>query len=182
MINKILIADENVTDKIYVIRNQRVMLDSDIAELYDIETRILNQAVNRNLDRFPIDFMFQLNDDEWPSLISQNETSKKGRGGRRKIPFVFTEHGILMLSSVLNSDRAIQINIQLVRIFTRLRKMFNSQTELRLEIETIKQELNNQGRNVEIVFAYLDELSKKTDQPETNSPRKRIGYKPESDL
>jgi len=181
MIEKILVADKTVTDKIYIIRNQRVMLDSDIAELYGVETRILNQAVNRNLQRFPVDFMFELTNDEWSALISQIEISKKGRGGRRKVPYVFTEHGILMLSSVLNSEKAIQINIQIVRIFTRLRHVVNSHLELKLEIENIKTELNNHGKNMEIVFAYLDELSKKIDSPEKENPRRRIGYKPDAD-
>lgn len=148
-------ADKTVTDKIYIIRDQRVMLDSDIAELYGVETRILNQAVNRNLQRFPVDFMFELTNDEWSALISQIEISKKGRGGRRKMPYVFTEHGVLMLSSILNREEAIQINIQIVRIFTRLRHVVNSHLEFKLEIENIKTELNNQGKNMEIVFFLL---------------------------
>ena len=181
MIEKILVTDRSVTDKIYIIRDQRVMLDSDIAQLYGVETRILNQAVNRNLQRFPVDFMFELTNDEWSSLISQIEISKKGRGGRRKVPYVFTEHGILMLSSVLNSEIAIQINIQIVRIFTRLRHVISGNLELKLEIEKIKTELTNYGKNMEIVFTYLDELSKKIDHPEKENKRRRIGYKPDVD-
>lgn len=175
MVEQILLLDENVTDKIYFVRNHKVMLDSDLAELYDVETRVLNQAVNRNMERFPKDFMFQLTEDEWSGLISQIATSKNGRGGRRKLPYVFTEHGVLMLSSVLNSAKAIQVNIQIVRIFTRLRQMLVNNTEIRLEIENIKKELQNQGKNMEVVFRYVDELMEKKDTQKP--PRKRIGFK-----
>lgn len=96
------ISDDIVVNKIYVIRNQKVMLDSDLAELYGLDTGRLNEQVKRNINRFPEDFMFQLSDEEFKSLISQIAISNKGRGGRRKLPFVFTEHGVLMLSSVLN--------------------------------------------------------------------------------
>jgi hypothetical protein len=107
------IPDEIVISKIYLIRKHKVMLDIDLAELYQVETGRLNEQVKRNADRFPEDFMFQLTDEEWESLRSQFAISKKGRGGRRYAPFAFTEHGVLMLSSVLNSERAIQVNIPL---------------------------------------------------------------------
>ncbi|MDB5124888.1 MAG: DNA-binding protein [Mucilaginibacter sp.] len=148
------------------------MLDSDLAELYGVETRRLNEQVARNIDRFPDDFMFRVDDKEFESLMSQFATSK--RGGRRKLPYVFTEHGVLMLSSVLNSKQAIQVNIQVMRIFTRIRQMFIDNTELRLEIEKIKTKLDNQDKNMEVVFRYLDELLEKKAEPK---PRKRIGYK-----
>ena len=120
--------------------------------------------------------MFQLQDSEWECLRSQIVISKKGRGGRQYLPFVFTEHGVLMLSSVLNSSQAIQVNIQVVRVFTRLRQMLNSQSHLKLEIEEIKKKLNNQDKNIELVFSYLDELIEKKETPQT---RKRIGYMPD---
>jgi len=150
------------------------MLDSDLAELYGVETRRLNEQVARNADRFPDDFMFRLSEAEFSTLMSQIATSK--RGGRRKLPYVFTEHGVLMLSSVLNSKQAIMVNIQVMRIFTRIRKMFLDNLELRTEIETIKKKLDNQDKNMEIVFRYLDELIEKNDQ---SQERKRIGYKPD---
>jgi hypothetical protein len=153
------------------------MLASDLAELYNIETRVLNQSVNRNLKRFPPDFMFQLSENEYSSLTSQFVMSKKGRGGRRVLPFVFTEHGVLMLSSVLNSDRAIEVNIQVMRIFTKIRQMLFDNMELRLEIEKIKSKINNQDKNMEIVFRYLDELIDRKVEPQE---RKRIGYKPDN--
>ena len=150
------------------------MLDEDLAELYEVETRVLNQAVGRNINRFPEDFMFKLTAEEFVNLKSQNVTSSWG--GRRKLPNVFTEHGVLMLSSVLNSDRAVAVNIQIMRIFTRVRQMLTDHTELRLEVEKIKRHLNNQDRNMEIVFGYLDELLEKK---EPVLPRTKIGYKPD---
>lgn len=169
-----ILSDDIVVNKIYVIRNQKVMLDSDLAELYGIDTGRLNEQVKRNLSRFPEDFMFQLSDEEFKSLISQFAISNKGRGGRRKLPFVFTEHGVLMLSSVLNSQQAIQVNIQIVRIFTRLRNLLSEHTELKLEIADIKTHLQNHDKNIELVFSYIDKLIDKE-----NQPRKRIGFKPD---
>lgn len=150
------------------------MLDSDLAELYGVETKVLNQAVKRNTERFPEDFMFMLTETEWTSLRSQIVTSKIGRGGRTYLPNVFTEHGILMLSSVLNSPQAIQVNIQIVRIFTRLRQLIHLHSDLKLEIEDIKKKLSNQDKNLELVFSYLDELMEKKAKP-----RIRIGFKPD---
>jgi hypothetical protein len=148
------------------------MLDSDLAELYGIETKVLNQAVNRNIDRFPSDFMFQLTDQEWSNLKSQFVTSSWG--GRRKVPNVFTEHGVLMLSSVLNSPRAIQVNIQVMRIFTQFRKHVLDHTEFSTQLKEMRKQLQNNTQNIELVFQYLDELEKKSEEPK---PRKRIGYK-----
>lgn len=169
-----ILSDDIVVNKIYVIRNQKVMLDSDLAELYGVETKVLNQAIKRNADRFPEDFMFQLTESEWESLRSQIVTSKNGRGGRTYLPNVFTEHGVLMISSVLNSPQAIQVNIQIVRIFTRLRNLLSEHTELKLEIADIKKHLQNHDKNIELVFSYLDKLIDKE-----NQPRKRIGLKPD---
>jgi hypothetical protein len=174
--NTLLVPDEIIMNKIYYIRGQKVMLDSDLAQLYGVKTRRLNEQVARNADRFPEDFMFRLNENEFESLMSQFATSK--RGGRRKLPYMFSEHGVLMLSSILNSKQAIQVNIQVMRIFTRIRQTFVDNTEIRLEIEKIKNKLNNQDKNMEIVFRYLDELLEKQEQP--NQPRKRIGFKPDN--
>ncbi len=170
MSDKLTIPDEVVISKIYYIRNQKVMLDSDLAELYEVETRILNQQVKRNLDRFPEDFMFQLTKIEWETLKSQNATSSWG--GRRKLPYVFTEHGVLMLSSALNSKKAIAVNIQIMRIFTKLREMLTDNLSIKLEIEEIKKRLTSHSKNIELVFNYLDELIEKKDKPRT-----KIGYK-----
>jgi hypothetical protein len=148
------------------------MLDSDLAELYQVETKVLNQQVKRNIKRFPEDFMFQLTEQEFHNLKSQIVTSSWG--GKRKLPYVFTEHGVAMLSGILNSDRAIAVNIQIMRIFTRIRQMLADNTDLRLDIEKIKNKLDNHDKNMEIVFRYLDELLEKKENP---IERNKIGYK-----
>jgi len=180
--NKVIsnvIPDEIIINKIFLIRGQKIMLDTDLAELYQIETRRLNEQVKRNLKRFPSDFMFQLTEKELEILMSQIATSRfsnnsKGWGGIRKLPYVFTEHGVLMLSSVLNSDRAIEVNINIMRIFSRIRQMLMDNTELRLAFEEIKKKTENNTKNIEVVFQYLDELLEKRKNP---TRRKAIGYK-----
>ena len=129
----LVIPDEIVMNQIYYIREQKVMLDKELAELYQVATGVLNQAVARNIKRFPPDFMFQLTEQEWTNLKSQIKTSNWG--GRRKLPYAFTEQGVAMLSGILNSERAIVVNIQIMRIFIRIRQMFIDNTDLRLEIE-----------------------------------------------
>ena len=170
--NKLILPNEIIERKIYIIRGQKVMIDSDLAELYGVETRRLNEQVKRNIKRFPDDFMFQLTEIEFENLKSQFATSSWG--GRRKLPYVFTEHGVLMLSSVLNSNRAIQVNIQIMRIFTKMRQALTDTLNLKLEIEAIKKKLTNHDKNIELVFSYLDELIKKQENPK---PRKKIGFK-----
>lgn len=173
--NSLIIPDEIVINKIYYIREQKVMLDSDLAELYEVETKQLKRQVRRNAERFPDDFMFELTREEYNSLRSQIGTLKRGEH-MKYLPMAFTEQGVAMLSSVLNSSRAINVNIQIIRIFTRIRQMFMDNTELRLEIEKIKTKLDNKGNNMELVFLYLDELIEKKSE---SKPRKRIGYKPD---
>jgi len=170
-----IIPENILVNKIYEIRGHKVMMDSDLAELYGVETKVLNQSIRRNPEKFPEDFMFQLTESEWESLRSQIVTSKIGRGGRTYLPNVFTEHGVLMLSSVLKSQQAIQVNIQIVRIFTKLRRWLSENGELKYEIEDIKRKLNNQDKNIELVFSYLDSL-----MDTKIGPRKRIGYMPDN--
>ena len=156
------------------------MMDYDLAELYDVETKQLKRQVRRNNERFPgDDFMFELAPDEYNILRSQFGTLKQGQHFKYA-PMAFTELGISMLSSVLNSPTAIQVNIRIMRIFVQVRQALADTTEIRLEIERIRNELFNQGKNLEVVFAYLDELSNKIErqQPLFND-RKRIGYKPD---
>ena len=167
-----LLSEETIANKIYFIRNQKVMLDRDLAILYGIETKVLNQAVKRNMSRFPEDFMFQLTEIEFQNLKSQIATSSWG--GTRKLPYAFTEHGVLMLSSVLKSDKAIQVNIQIMRIFTKVRQMLLDTTELKIDILQIQKKLENHDKNIELVFSYLDEL---TEKKENEPPRPTIGYK-----
>jgi hypothetical protein len=169
---QITMSEEVIVNKIYYIRNHKVMLDRDLAELYHVETRYLNKAVSRNIKRFPPDFMFQLTDVEFKNLMFQFGTSSWG--GTRKLPYVFTEQGVAMLSGLLNSERAISVNIQIMRIFSKVRQVLMDTTELRLEIEKIKSKLDNQDKNMEIVFRYLDELAESKTEAKS---RKRIGFK-----
>ena len=175
MSKTIIVSEEIIINKIYVVRGHKVMLDRDLAEMYGVETRVLNQAIKRNEKRFPADFMFRMTSEELSDWKSQNVISNKEKMGLRKPPNVFTEQGVAMLSSVLNSETAIEVNIQIIRTFTRIRQMLSEHTELRLEVEKIKKKLDNQDKNMEVVFQYLDELLDKKDQPKPE--RKSIGYK-----
>jgi len=170
--SKLAIPDEIITNKIYLARDKKVMLDEDLAELYGVETRRLNEQVKRNIGRFPEDFMFQLTKEEFDILIFQIGASSWG--GRRKLPYAFTEQGVAMLSGVLNSERAIKVNIQIMRVFTKVREILMDNLSIRHEIEQIKKTLLNQDKNIELVFSYLDELMEKHDNPK---PRKAIGFK-----
>ena len=135
---EILIPDEVVMDKIYIIRGQKVMLDRDLAKLYNVETKVLKQAVRRNRDRFPDDFMFELKSEEFANLRSQSVTSSWG--GSRYVPMAFTEQGIAMISSVLNSKQAIQVNIHIIRVFTEMSKLILTHKDLLLKIEQVEKE------------------------------------------
>jgi hypothetical protein len=170
--SQLAIPDEIITNKIYLIRDKKVMLDEDRAELYGVTTGNLNKAVHRNISRFPEDFMFQLTKAEFDNLIFQIGTSSWG--GRRKLPYVFTEQGVAMLSGVLNSDRAIMVNIQIMRVFTKVREYLMDNLSVRLDIEEIKKKLENQDKNIELVFTYLDELIEKHEKPK---PGRSIGFK-----
>ncbi|MHA4894052.1 ORF6N domain-containing protein [Pedobacter sp. PWIIR3] len=174
------ISDEVVLNKIYLIRGQKVMLDRDLAELYGVETKQLKRQVRRNLERFPGDFMFELTAEEHKIIRSQFGTLKQGEHVKYS-PLVFTEQGLAMLSSVLNSTIAIQVNIQIIRIFTRLRQTLSDNTDIRLEIQELKQKVekqylkqDHQDKNMEVLFSYLDELMEKKAKP-----RRRIGYMPD---
>ncbi|MGB3947583.1 MAG: ORF6N domain-containing protein [Bacteroidia bacterium] len=168
-----IIPSEKIIDKILLLREEKVMLDVHLAEIYGVENRALKQAVRRNLDLFPDDFMFVLTEKEVEIVVSQNAIpSKQYLGGSN--PYAFTETGVAMLSSVLKSKRAKEMNIAIMRAFVALRKMLLNNTELRLEIEYIKKKVTNHDKNIELVFQYLDELLEKKEHPK---PRKQIGYK-----
>ena len=167
-----IIPDDLISSKIYLIRGMKVILDSDLAILYQVETKALKQAVRRNIERFPEDFMFELSNQEFTILRSQSVTSSWG--GSRYSPMAFTEQGVAMLSSVLRSDRAIMMNIQIMRVFTRVRELLMDNLNLRIEIDEIKNQLTNHDKNIELVFSYLDELIQQHEDPK---PRKAIGYK-----
>ena len=151
-----LVSIEAVVSKIFFIRGVRVLLDKDLADLYGVETRVLNQAVKRHKKRFPKDFIFQLSKSEYDFLISQFVTSKKsGRGGVRKMPHAFTEQAVAMLSGILNSDRAIAVNIQIMRTFTKLRHMISDNEDLRQELAELREQTDER---FQIVFETLDQL------------------------
>ena len=164
-----IIPIENIVTQIYLIRKERVILDADLARLYGVETKVLNQAVKRNIKRFPQDFMFQLSKEEFENLKSQIVTSSWG--GRRTLPYAFTEQGIAMLSSVLNSERAIQVNITIMRAFVQIRKMIQSNEKLRKEFNKMKQDYDFK---FQVIFEMLQHL---IDEPEVVKS-KEIGFKP----
>lgn len=138
---------ELVSERIHYLRGQKVMLDSDLAYLYHVETRALVQAVKRNPNRFPSDFMFQLSGEEWDALRSQNVISK-GRGGRRYAPYVFSEHGALMLSSVINSDTAVEVGLVIVRAFVYLREMLSTHQEIALKLEELERKASSHDQAI----------------------------------
>ena len=170
--SEIIISSEIISNKIYVIRNQKVMLDKDLAELYDVETKRINEQTKRNIDRFPENFMFQLTENEFEILKSQFATSSWG--GTRKLPYVFTEHGILQLSNVIKSERATKMSIKIIEVFVSLRNFLTDNLTLKLDIEQIKKKLINHDKNIELVFSYLDEMMEKQENP---IERIKIGYK-----
>ena len=163
-----LVPVERIASKIYLIRNVKVMLDRDLAELYGVETKRLKEQVRRNIERFPKDFMFGLTKEELNNWRSQFATSNKDIMGLRIPPFAFTEHGVLMLSSVLKSERAVQVNIQIMRTFTKLREALLDNKDLRRELEELKQVTEERFR---VVFETLDQLL-----TVESKPKKKIGY------
>jgi phage regulator Rha-like protein len=157
-----IIPIENVEKRILMVRGHKVMIDKDLAELYGVETKVLIQAVKRNIDRFPSDFMFQLNNQEVERLRSQFVTSKSGRGGRRYLPYVFTEQGVAMLSTVLKSDRAIKVNIAIMRAFVKLRQMLASNSQLARKLKALEKKYDEQFAVVfEAIRALMDPPEKK---------------------
>ena len=164
------VSEETIVEKIFIIRGQKVMLDRDLAEMYGVEVKRLNEAVKRNITRFPDDFMFQISKVEWQNLKSQIATSSWG--GIRKLPYVFTEQGVAMLSSVLNSETAIQVNIQIIRLLTKMKQLILDDKDLWMKIEKIEQHLLKNDEEIKTIFAYLKKLL-----IQENKPRNPIGFK-----
>ena len=167
IIPAIPVTIERIEKLIYLIRGNKVILDSDLAELYGVETRVLKQAVRRNKKRFPVDFMFELTKEENSSLRSQNVILKRG-GHSKYLPFAFTEQGVAMLSSVLNSDRAIQVNIEIMRAFVRLREILSTHKDLKRKLLTLEKKYDEQ---FQIVFEAIRAL-----MAEEEKPKRRIGF------
>ncbi len=167
-----IVLSKDITSKIYLIRERQVILDSDLALLYEVETRVLNQAVKRNLERFPEEFMFQLTNEEFENLKSQIVTSSWG--GVRKLPYVFTEHGILMISSVLNSKKAIQVNIQIMKTFIKLREMLIAHKDIALRLEEIEKKLEQHDTAFYEVFYQIKQILIQEEKP-----KRKIGFNAE---
>ena len=168
---KSMIADvlpqETIASKIFLLRDKKVMLDRDLAILYEVETRVLNQAVRRNIERFPEDFMFQLTKEEMKNWTSQIVITNKEKMGLRRRPYAFTEPGVAILSSVLNSNRAVHVNIQIIRTFIKLRQLFLTHVELKRKIEDMEGKYDQQ-------FKVVFEVIKKLLEPPKPEPMKRI--------
>jgi hypothetical protein len=168
---KIEIEISHIGKLIYIVRGQKVMLDSDLSQLYGVETKRLNEQVKRNLNRFPSDFMFQLDKVEFENLRSQIATSSSEYGGRRSLPFVFTENGVAMLSSVLSSERSIEVNIAIMRTFTKLRSFLAMESSLNNRMDKLE---NDSTRLFKAVFTKLDSIDEKL-SPKLSPNRKKIG-------
>jgi hypothetical protein len=168
--NDLSVGAQSIVTKIYYIRGDKVMLDSDLADLYEVETKQLKRQVRRNESRFPEDFMFELTSEEFQDLRSQFGSSK--HGGTRYPPLVFTEQGIAQLSSVLNSERAILVNIHIIRLFTKMRKMLLTSKDLLFKMEELEKKISGQDERISEVFNYLKQFLEKK-----QTPRVSIGFK-----
>jgi hypothetical protein len=169
---QLLVAEQKILNRIYVLRGQKVMLDADLAEMYRVETKRLNEQVKRNKNRFPKDFMFTLTVKEYENLKSQNATSSWG--GRRTLPNAFTEQGVAMLSSILNSDVAIEVNIRIIRVFTKLREYALTHKEILMQLAKLEKEVKGNSKDIENIFLVLKELIEKQGAP---AARNKIGFK-----
>jgi hypothetical protein len=172
--NQALIPAERIEQAILLVRGQKVMLDADLAKLYGVTTTRLNEQVKRNRGRFPEDFMFQLTRDEWDALISQTATSKAGRGGRRKLPFAFTEHGAVMAASVLNTPVAVAASIQVVRAFVRLRQLLATSAEFAQRLKDLEAKYGEHDKQLVLVFEAIRQLMAPPEEPK----RGRFGFHP----
>jgi len=175
--NSELIPQEAIQSKILSLRGKRVMLDHELAMMYEVETKMLKRAVKRNIERFPEDFMFELTKEEYQSLRYQFGTLKKGEHSKY-LPYAFTEHGILMLSSILNSKKAVQVNIQIMRVFTKMREMLINYQEIKQKIEDMERKYDHQFRInsylFEEVFEEIKAINKLLEPPQ--KPEKKIGF------
>lgn len=174
---RVLVAEQKILNRIYVFRGQRVMLDADLAKMYGVETKQLKRQVKRNMERFPKDFMFVLNTKELENLRCQSGTS--GLGGTRYMPMAFTEQGVAMLSGVLNSKVAIEVNIRIIRVFTKLREYTLTHKEILLQLAKLEKEVKGNSRDIENIFMVLKELIEKQTRPQ---PRNRIGFRRSGEL
>jgi ORF6N domain len=168
-----LLIEQKILNKIYIVRGEKVMLDKDLAEMYGVETKVFNQSIKRNIDRFPKDFMFTLNTKEWDNLRSQIVTSSWG--GTRYSPKVFTEHGVAMLSSILNSKTAIEVNVKIIRVFVKMRNFAITNKEILLQLSKLEKDTKSNSKDIENIFLVLKELISRQETP--NPTRNPIGFK-----
>ena len=168
----LMIPDELVMNKIYLIRGHKVMLDRDLAELYGVETKRLKEAVRRNIDRFPEDFLFEMSSGELEDWRTQFATSNSEKMGLRRPPFCFTEQGVAMLSSVLNSETAIRVNIQIIRVFTKMRELLLTHKDILLQLEKMEKKLTGHDEDLQLIFQYLKQL---LNPPQL--PRNKVGFR-----
>ena len=176
-VKSVVIPDELIMSKILFVRDLKVMIDSDLAELYGVTTKRLNEQVKRNTKRFPEDFMFQLTEQKKEQVVANCDHLKKLKFSPY-LPYVFTEHGAVMLASILNSDRAIHVNIQIVRIFNRMREMLMTHKDVLLEIERIKNQVTDHEDRILLVFEYLKQFEKSKQEGLDQLNRPKIGFKP----
>ena len=166
-----IVLVERIKDKIYLLRGKKVLMDRDLAQLYGVETRVLIQGFKRNIERFPSDFTFRLTQDEFDSLRSQIVISK-GKGGRRYLPYAFTEQGVAMLSSVLRSKRAIEVNIAIMRAFVKLREMLATHKELSRKLSDLEQRLEKHDDHIQTIFEAIRQMM----APSVKKGKKKIGF------
>ena len=168
------ITETLIENKIYLIRGQKVMIDFDLAEMYDVANKALKQAVRRNIDRFPEDFMFEMTEEEFANWRSQIVTSNSLKMGLRYKPFCFTEHGVLMLSSVLRSERAVQVNIQIMRVYSRMKELLVMHKDILLKLEKLEKKTDKHDAEIKLIFAHIKKL---IEHPKERT--QRIGFKKE---
>ena len=168
-----LVVEQKILNLIYVVRGEKIMLDRDLAEMFGIETRVLKQAVKRNMVRFPKDFMFEMTSKEIDRMVSQNVIPSKSFFGGA-VPFCFTEHGVTMLSCILNSKTAIEVNLRVVRVFVKMREYALTHKEILLQLVKLEKEVKGNSKDIENIFMVLKELLEKESKP---SPRNKIGFK-----
>lgn len=171
---QVILPEEVLMSKIYVLRGKKIMLDHDLAELYNVATKVLKQQVKRNIERFPSDFMFELNHEEFKILRSQFVTSSWG--GSRYLPMAFTEQGVAMLSSVLKSRQAILVNIQIIRVFTKMRELLETHKEILQKLDQLQKNDMEQDKKIHLIFDYLKQLEKTRQQETEQQNRRKIGY------
>ena len=175
MSKAIIITESIIESKIYIIRGQKIMMDSDLAEMYAVETKVLKQAVKRNMDKFPDDFMFEMTDTELTNWRSQNVTSNSIKMGLRYKPFCFTEHGVLMLSSVLRSKQANDVNISIMRVYSKMKELLFLNKDILLKLEKLENTSGKNSEDIKIIFSYIKKLIEQPIKEKTS----RIGFKKE---